>query len=295
MNLKEPLVIGKTNRSKSEEIYVGGKGNNVATVLKNLGEDVCPVTVVAGFTGQKVADYLEENFKQSKAIFLKEGLTRFVLNIKAGKETGVNGNGPAISEDDFQRVLAYLKGLQDGDFLCISGSIPSSLADDSYARILDALSDKKIDIAVDASKALLLNTLKHHPFLIKPNLDELGAYFGVQLDTKEESIPYLFKLQQMGARNIICSMGGDGAEILTEDGHVYFLPAPEGELVNSVGAGDSMIAGFLAAYNRTHDYGKAFRNAVACGSATAFSPGLTDRETAERVLASVSDLVELPH
>lgn len=280
MDLKAPLTFGVINRSGHEEYNIGGKGINVATVLNNLGEDVTPVTILAGFTGREIESYLKENFKQYRALYLEEGFTRFTLNLRNETgETSVNGNGPLLTPEILDKVIEILKNeMQEGDFLCVSGSVPSSLGEHAYEKIMEALKDKKVDIAIDASKNLMLNTLKYHPVVIKPNLEELGEYFGVELKSKEEGIPYLHKMQEMGARNIICSLGGDGAMLLGENGQMYFSDAPKGKLVNSVGAGDSMVAGFLFEYARSHDYEKALKMGIACGSASAFSLRLATAE-----------------
>lgn len=287
MELTAPLHVGEVNRSRNDKITIGGKGNNVAIVLNNLGEDVVPIAILAGFTGQKIEEYFKENFKAYRCLYVNNGFTRFAVNMKNEKETVVNGNGPIITKQDIDDLIGLLKECEDGSTLCISGSVPASLDEFTYSYIMEALKDKDIQIAIDSSKKLLLNTLQYRPLVIKPSLAELGEYFNVELDSKEDALPYMKKLQEAGARNVICSLGKDGAQLLSEDGNVYYMNAPVGKLVNSLGAGDSMMAGFLYEYTRSKDYEKALKMGIACGSASAFSSELATREEVEALLETL--------
>ena len=283
----ESLKLGTVNRSGAEAVYYGGKGINVSTVLKNIGVDSVALGFVAGFTGKEIEEGVKNMGVATDFIKLPEGMSRINVKIKAEQETEINGQGPAISMEKVEKLFEKLDRLEKGDCLVLAGTIPASLPSDIYEQIMDRLKDKEIHIVVDATKDLLLNVLKYHPFLIKPNNHELGEMFGVVLKTDEEIVEYAKKLQERGARNVLISMAGDGAILLTETKEVYKMGVPKGTVVNSVGAGDSMVAGFVASYFKEHDYLKALKFGTATGSATAFSEGLATMDKVEELLKTL--------
>ena len=265
---------GDINRTQSEEVQFGGKGINVSTVLRNLGVENVALGFLAGFTGQALEHGLQRGGIHTDFIWLPEGLTRINVKIKAGEETEINGRGPAIPAAALEELFGKLDRLQDGDVLDLSRSIPSSLPDDIYQKILARLEGRGILTVVDATRDLLCAVLPYKPFLIKPNNHELGEIFGRTLTTDEEIVDCARQLQEKGARNVLVSMAGDGSLLLDETGGRHRLGVPKGEVRNSVGAGDSMVAGFLAGWLKTGDYAAAHRMGSAAGSATAFSDGL---------------------
>lgn len=283
----ESLKLGTVNRSSAEAVYYGGKGINVSTVLKNIGVESVALGFVAGFTGKEIEEGVKNMGVATDFIKLPEGMSRINVKIKAEQETEINGQGPAISMEKVEKLFEKLDRLEKGDCLVLAGTIPASLPSDIYEQIMDRLKDKEIRIVVDATKDLLLNVLKYHPFLIKPNNHELGEMFGVVLKTDEEIVEYAKKLQERGARNVLISMAGDGAILLTETKEVYKMGVPKGTVVNSVGAGDSMVAGFVASYFKEHDYLKALKFGTATGSATAFSEGLATMDKVEELLKTL--------
>ena len=283
----DKINIGETNRSTSEEIYIGGKGINVSIVLRELGTESTALGFLAGFTGREFEKHLQEIGIKSDFVMLSEGSTRINVKIKGAKETEINGKGPEISDSDLQRLLLKIENIKDGDILVLAGSIPGSLPDTTYSRILEVLKDKKINIVVDASGKLLVNALKYKPFLIKPNKCELFEIFNIKNGNTEDVLSCARKLQEMGARNIIVSMAREGALLLTENGDIIRINAAEGKTVNSVGAGDSMVAGFIHGFIEKSDYEYALKLGGACGGATAFSDDLAKREEILRIFATL--------
>ena len=280
----EEFSLGQVNRSSREEIQFGGKGINVSVMLKHLGTDSCALGFLAGFTGKAIEDDMHRMGIRTDFIHLSQGMTRINVKLKAKEETEINGQGPEISQADFQKLLEQVALLQPGDTLVLAGSIPQSLPDDVYERIIQSLAGKDIQVVVDATRDLLCHVLKYRPFLIKPNHIELGEIFDRTLHTDEEIRECASLLQQRGARNVLVSMAGDGAILLDETGAFHKIAAPKGKVKNSVGAGDSMVAGFLAGYLQSRDYETALRIGAAAGSATAFSEGLAQRDEVQALL-----------
>lgn len=280
----EEFSLGQVNRSSREEIQFGGKGINVSVMLKHLGTESCALGFLAGFTGKAIEDDLHRMGIRTDFIHLSQGMTRINVKLKAKEETEINGQGPRISQADFQKLLEQVALLRPGDTLVLAGSIPQSLPDDVYERIIQSLAGKDIQVVVDATRDLLCNVLKYRPFLIKPNHIELGEIFDRTLHTDEEIRECASLLQQRGARNVLVSMAGDGAILLDETDAFHKIAAPKGKVKNSVGAGDSMVAGFLAGYLQSRDYETALRTGAAAGSATAFSEGLAQRDEVQALL-----------
>ena len=280
------LRAGATNRSDSEEIYFGGKGINVSIVLSELGVKSKALGFVAGFTGAAIERGVSEKGIDADFVHLSGGFSRINVKIKSDEETELNGQGPKIPDEAVQQLFAKLDELQDGDTLVLAGSIPSSLPSDIYERILARLSGRKIRAVVDATKDLLVKVLKYQPFLIKPNNFELGEIFGVELHTTDEIVKYAEKLHEMGARNVLVSMAGDGAVLLDETGKTHVCGVCRGTVKNSVGAGDSMVAGFIAGCEKA-GYEYALRLGTAAGGATAFSEGLATKEKINELLAQL--------
>ena len=284
----DSFTAGEINRVNYEQVLGGGKGINVSIVLGNLGHESTALGFTAGFTGEEIKRQLDGFGVKHDFVQLPEGFTRINVKVKADKETEINGQGPDISEAKREELFEKLDKLSEGDTLVLAGSIPKTLPDDIYEKIMARLEGRGICIIVDAEKKLLLNVLKYHPFLIKPNNHELGDMFGVKLTTDEEIITYAKKLQEKGAQNVLISMAGDGAILLTADGKHYKSPAPKGKLVNSVGAGDSMVAGFITGYTESKgDFEMAFHMGVATGSASAFSENLATRPEVEALLKTI--------
>ncbi len=273
-----------TNRTATEHMLPGGKGINVSIVLRQLGLDNTALGFVAGFTGEEIIRNLKEYGIQADFIRIPAGISRINVKMKNIDGTEINGMGPEISPDKMDQLMAQLEQLSQGDVLVLAGSIPKSMPDDIYRLILKRMESKKIMAVVDATGDLLMNVLPYHPFLIKPNNHELGELFDVSITTREQVVPYAKKLQERGAANVLVSMGGQGAVLVSETGEVYMAEAPAGELKNSVGAGDSMVAGFITGWITRRDYEYAFRMGVSTGSASAFSENLATRAEAEEVM-----------
>lgn len=279
---------GSVNRTVKENIFYGGKGINVSAVLANLGYESTALGFVAGFTGDEIERGVKTLGFSSDFIRVKEGMSRINVKLKSDEESEINGMGPQIAREDVDELFGKLGRLVKGDVLVLSGSIPSSIDSRIYESILEALDGKRILAAVDAEKDLLLNVLKYHPFLIKPNNFELGDMFGVALKGEDDIAEYARRLQDKGARNVLVSMAGDGALLVTETGQVLKLGVAKGQVRNSVGAGDSMVAGFLAGFLENGDYGHALKLGTAAGGATAFSDGLGTREEIMRLYETLS-------
>lgn len=277
---------GQMNRSSCERIVAGGKGINVSLVLKNLGTDSVALGFVAGFTGKEIENQLVHRNVECGFVHCEKGNSRINVKIRSANETEINVRGPEISGDNINEIYKKLTVLKENDFLVLAGSVPSTVDKNLYLEIMKHLSERKINFIVDATNDLLVNSLSCRPFLIKPNNFELGEIFHAELNYRSEVIPYAKKLQGMGARNVLVSLAGEGAVLVCEDGKIYETSAPKIKVLNSVGAGDSMVAGFVSSYMKTEDYGTAFRFAVATGSASAASEGLATREEVEKLLES---------
>lgn len=283
----EDYKEGAVNRTSKEKILAGGKGINVSTVLKNLGYDNTALGFVAGFTGNMLIEMLGELGVKSDFIKLKNGFSRINVKLKADKETEINGQGPNISSEAIDELYKKLDEMHDGDIIVLAGSIPNTLPDSIYCDIMEYLQNKKLKIVVDATNDLLTNVLKYKPFLIKPNNHELGEIFGKVLGTDDEIVECANKLRERGARNVLVSMGGDGAILVGENGEVLKSEAPKGKLVNSTGAGDSMVAGFIAGYLENKGLKHAFLMGLSAGSASAFSENLASGDEVRRVYETI--------
>ncbi len=274
----DSLKNGGVNRTKEEYVYPGGKGINVSTILKELGHNNKALGFVSGFTGAYIKDTLRNKGLEEDFINLENGFTRINVKVKSDEETEINGQGPSIDEESLNKLYGKLDSLKENDILVLAGSIPNTLSSDLYENIMKRLENKNIKIVVDATKDLLMNVLKHKPFLIKPNNHELEELFGVKLETTEDIITYARKLKEMGAKNVLISRGKDGALLITEDDKVLLSNVAKGQVKNSVGAGDSMVAGFIAGYLNSNRYEEALKLGAASGGATAFSNDLATKE-----------------
>ncbi len=279
--------VGEVNRAVSESMFPGGKGLNVSMVLKNMGVDNTALGFIAGFTGKEIERQVKQAGVRSEFIHVSCGCSRINLKLKSNQETEINGCGPEIKEKEIKELYQKLGQLKEGDILVLAGNIPNSMPMDSYKKIIKPLAGKGILFVIDAEKELLCQTLEFQPFLVKPNQYELGGLFHVECRTKQEVTTYAQKVREMGARNVLVSMASEGAILLTEEGNIYYMPAPKGEVKNSVGAGDSMVAGFLAGWVEKKDYFYALKKAVSAGSATAFSEWLATKEEIEKILGQI--------
>ena len=280
----DDFELGRTNRAVSERLYAGGKGINVSFVLKNLGFESTALGFSAGFTGEEIKKQIQERGITENLITVLNGQSRINIKLRGQQETEINGMGPDIEKEHIQQLLKKLSVLSPGDYLILAGSVPMKINDTIYYDILKTLDKKGIKAVVDTTGDLLLNVLKYHPFLIKPNIHELSELFSTEIKTKEEVVQYGLKLQDMGAQNVIVSMAGDGAVFICENGEIYKSEAPKGVVKNSVGAGDSMVAGFLAGFCETKDFAKAFKMGICTGSASAFSEDLATKEQVRQVM-----------
>ena len=283
----DKLTTGNINRVNEEHVYPGGKGINVTRILKSLDNDNIALGFVSGFTGDYIINSLQELNLKSDFIKVKEGFTRINVKVKSEEETEINGQGPKISEEELNQFYKVIDKLVDGDILILSGSIPSCLDERLYESIMKKVEDRDIKVIVDATKNLLLNVLKYKPFLIKPNNHELAEMFNVELNSTEDVVFYARKLKEMGAQNVLISMGKDGALLVTENDEIFASSVAKGEVVNSVGAGDSMVAGFIAGYLKSNSYEEALRLGAASGGATAFSSDLATREFIDKLVDEI--------
>ena len=283
----EHFAIGKTNRSDAEVYRPGGKGINVSWVLHNLGLESTVLGFLAGFTGQEIKRQMESTGITTDFIELSQGMSRLNVKIKQMDATEINASGPILSEENLKQLREKLAVLKKGDILILSGSLPGSVPTDIYKTLMEQVQGKEFRVIVDAIGDALLKTLPLHPFFIKPNHQELSELFDVELTTREQVIPYAKKLQEQGARNVLVSLGGAGAVLVDQDGCIHESEVPKGKLINAVGAGDSMVAGFLTGYLEKRDMEHAFLMGVATGSASAFSEGLADRAMVERLYQQI--------
>lgn len=279
---------GMTNRTSSELVLAGGKGINVSIVLGNLGIKSTALGFIAGFTGDEIVRRLHNGGINSEFIKINDGISRINIKLKSIDGTEINGQGPHIDSSHIEQLMNRLRRLESGNVLVLAGSIPAGISDNIYKDIMDMLKDKGVQIVVDATSRLLTNVLEYNPFFIKPNQHELGDIFNVTLNTQEEVIPYALELKKMGAVNVCVSMGGKGAILVADDGNVYKAKAPDGILKNSVGAGDSLVAGFLSGWIEKKDYEYAFRKGVATGSASAFSERLATNGEVNDLIGKVT-------
>ena len=281
----DKFATGKVNRTGDEKIFAGGKGVNVSIVLKNLGYENTALGYTAGFTGNEIERILQEKGISTRFKNVTTGISRINVKLKSDEETEINGQGPAITTEDVEALYDRLDtDLKEGDILVLAGSIPDVMSQETYRNIMKRIENKNINIIVDATKDLLVNVLKYHPFLIKPNNHELGEIVGAEINTREEACMYAKKLQEMGAKNVLVSMAGEGAVLVTETGEEYQSEPPKGKVVNSVGAGDSMVAGFIAGYLKNHSYEEAFKMGLCTGSASAFSQELATKDEVESLM-----------
>lgn len=281
----DDMRLGAINRTTYEQVLPGGKGVNVSIVLGNLGHASRALGFVAGFTGDELVRLCAEAGVDCDFIRVERGMTRVNVKVKSAEETELNGMGPQMGEEDVEVLLARTDALGAGDTLVVSGSLPACLPHDMYERVMERVAPRGVRVVVDAERDLLTRTLPLGPFLVKPNNHELGDIFGVELRTRDEVVPYARRLQEMGAANVLVSMAGEGGVLVAETGEVFQSPAAKGTVVNSVGAGDSSVAGFLAGLAETGSYEAAFRMALATGSASAFSDHLATRAEVEALLA----------
>lgn len=280
--------LGGTNRASSEQLLAGGKGINVSVVLNNLGTESVALGFTAGFTGAVIRSMTEAQGCKCDFIELPDGFSRINVKLKTDSETEINGMGPDIPQESVDLLMKKLDGLSKGDYLVLAGSIPRSLPDTIYRDIMERLAGKGVHFVVDAANKLLMNVLDLKPFLIKPNHVELGEIFGVDLTGDKSGAAHYAKiLREKGARNVLVSMAGDGAVLAAEDGKIYSCDAPKGKLVNSVGAGDSMVAGFLTGWCKTENFAEALKTGAASGSASAFSAFLAENDAVDRLYESI--------
>lgn len=283
----EDFKTGNLNRTSYENIYAGGKGINVSIVLNNLGVENVALGYIAGFTGDEIERKVESFGCKTDFIRLKNGMSRINVKLKSKEESEINGTGPSIDDKALKELFNKLDYLEEGDFLVLAGSIPNTLPENIYGTIMERLKGKNIKFVVDATGKILLKVLKYKPFLIKPNHHELSELFGVEIKSEEEIISYGKRLQKMGAENVLISMAGDGAILIPHKGKVRKSGVPKGVLKNSVGAGDSMVAGFISGYLKNNNLENAFKMGVAAGSASAFSEGLATKEEVEETLKQI--------
>ena len=284
----ENFEIGKINRTQTEKILPGGKGLNVSIVLKNLGIESTALGFIAGFTGEELKRDIEQRGIKTDFIKVEKGLTRINVKISSKEETALNGNGPEITNEDIKQLLEKIDNIKSDDTVILAGNIPKCINNNIYEIICKKLEQNKLRFILDATKELLMNVLRYKPFLIKPNKEELEETFKEKIETKEEIIEHAKKLQKMGAQNVLISLGEEGAILVTSENKEYFINAPKGKVLNTVGAGDSMVAGFVAGYEKSGDYEYAFKMGIATGSASAFSMDLATAEQVADLLKEIN-------
>ena len=280
--------VGKINRTQTEKILPGGKGLNVSTVLRNLGIESTALGFIAGFTGEELKKDIEQRGIKTDFIKVEKGLTRINVKISSKEETALNGNGPEVTEENIEQLLKKIDNIKSEDTVILAGNVPKCINNNIYEIICKKLEQNKVRFIVDATKELLMNVLKYKPFLIKPNKEELEETFKEKIETKEKIIEHAKKLQKMGAQNVLISLGGEGAILVTTENKEIFLNAPKGKVINTVGAGDSMVAGFVAGYEKSGDYEYAFKIGIATGSASAFSMNLATAEEVANLLKKIN-------
>lgn len=282
----DEIRTGAVNRTDSETYFIGGKGINVSFVLAELGVKSVALGFVAGFTGDAIEKGVREKGIKADFIKLDNGFSRINVKVKSDEETEINGQGPVITDAAVEELFSKIETVNSGDTIILAGSIPKTMSSDTYEKILARIEKKGVRAVVDASGKLLLNVLKYRPFLIKPNNHELAEMFGVEIRTSDDIEKYALKLREMGARNVLVSMAGDGAMLFAENGSTYTCGVCSGTVKNSVGAGDSMVAGFVAGIENG-DYDYALRLGTACGGATAFSDGLAEKSLIDSLLKTL--------
>ena len=280
----DALCEGQIIRGEKESVFFGGKGINVSNVLNELGVANTAMGFVAGFTGDAIEKWLSDKGIASDFVKLENGFSRIDVKIRSKKETDINGKGPDISEENLNSLLKKLDRVTYGDTVVLAGSIPPTVPSDIYERIMKRLEGKNVKFAVDATGDLLLKTLKYRPFLIKPNKDELSEIFSCEISTNDDIVKYATILTEQGAKNVLVSLGSYGAILLDETGKSHYMEAHKGNTVNTVGAGDSMVAGFIAGYEATGDYEYALKLGTAAGSATAFCEGIATEKDIKAIL-----------
>lgn len=281
------LNFGNVNRSSAEELYYGGKGINVAAVLTRLGVETTALGFEGGKTGELLCELMNADGINYDFIKLSDGNTRINVKLRYDNETEINALGPEITEAEIKQLFKKLDNIKSGDTLVLAGNVPNSLSDDFYAQIMSQLGDKDIYFTVDATGNQLISALKYKPFLIKPNRYELGEIFGKEITSRDEIIKYGKELRRMGAQNVIISCGGDGAVLIDRNNDVHTANAVKGNVLGTVGCGDSMVAGFIAGKIRGYDLRKAFQLSVACASATAFSKHLATTDKINEVFQKI--------
>lgn len=286
VGIKGELTLGAINRTCKEEYEAGGKGINVSIVLKRLGYPSIALGFLSGFTGDYIEELLKKEGLQTDFVHT-DGITRINVKVEGDIETAINGEGPKVKEEDLEKLVSKIDESEDGDVLIMSGQIPPTLPDYTYERILERIQRKNVLTVVDSTGKLLTDSLKYHPFLVKPNGEELGEIVGRKLVTPEDIEEGAKELQKLGARNVLVSLGGDGAILVAEDGKSYRKPAMHSKVISTVGAGDSMVAGFVTGYLKTKDFERALMLALSTGSATAFSKGLATKEKVLEILKTM--------
>ena len=279
--------LGTLNRSIGEEYVAGGKGINMSIVLKRLGIDNIATGFLGGFSGKYIEEFLEKEGINPQFISVEE-TTRINVKVKGKVETEINAAGPNVGVEKFQQLVNYFEDvLKEGDIVFLAGSAAPGLDETSYVEIARLCHVRGVKLVLDTTKNLLLACLPYQPFIIKPNQHELEELFGVKIETQEEMLNYAFQLREKGAHNVLISCGGEGAFLVSETEQVLFSNTPKGTLVNSVGAGDSMLAGFMAKFIGTSDYRRSLKQGAASGSATAFSVGIATRELIEELIPQI--------